>query len=140
MIERVAWRVPGAVGVKVIATEQLEEAARVAPQVLLVIAKSPVLVPEIAMLPMLICDVPIFDRVMDCGAPCEPRATSPHVRLRGSIRTPATRQPARLTAMRETNRTNDRLSAAVQQTLRRLFMLRVNVPSSSFILLGVKRM
>jgi len=43
---RVASRVPAASGMKTIVTVQLEEAARLAPQVLLEIAKSPALLPK----------------------------------------------------------------------------------------------
>jgi hypothetical protein len=125
--------------VKVMVTVQLEEAARVAPQVLLEITKSPALAPEIAMLPMAICEVPMLEMVTDWGVPLEPSATLPHASIRGSIRTPATRQPAREKTRRERNTTQSRERARVRLTVRGRLALRVNVPSSSFILLGGKR-
>jgi hypothetical protein len=60
--ERFAVRAPVAVGLKVTPMLQLAPAARVAPQVV-VLAKSPALVPVNAMLVILILAFPVFDNV-----------------------------------------------------------------------------
>lgn len=73
---------------KVMVTLQVEEAEMVAPQVLPEMVKSPESVPEIAMEPMVTGAVPMLETATDCGAPDEPSATLPHVRLRGAMRTP----------------------------------------------------
>jgi len=139
---RVAWRFPVSVGVKVKVTVQFEEPARVAPQVLLAMAKSPALAPDTPMLLIEIGELPILLKVTGMGVPVEPRATLPHTRLRGSTRTPATRQPVRVTARRRTvasNKPPTRLPARFW-AVPGWIALRVIVTSSGFILLGVKRM
>jgi len=82
-------------------TVQPEDAARLAPQVLLEIAKSAALAPEIPILLIEIAELPILLNVTVCGVPVEPRETLPHERLLGVTRTPATKQPARVRAMRK---------------------------------------
>jgi hypothetical protein len=72
---RVAVRVPAATGLNTIVAVQLEDAARLEPQVLLEIAKSAALVPEIAMLLTAIELEPLFVKVADFGAPVFPTAT-----------------------------------------------------------------
>ena len=62
---RVASRVPAAWGAKIIVTLQFEEAARLAPQVLLEMEKSPALVPDIAILPRAMAEVPRLFTVTD---------------------------------------------------------------------------
>lgn len=57
---RLAVRVPEADGVKVMVTEQLDEAVKVDPHMLLVIAKSDALAPVIAMLLIEMPDVPLL--------------------------------------------------------------------------------
>ncbi len=61
----VAVREPVAVGLNVILTVQLADPARLAPQVLLAIAKSPALVPDRATLAILIAVEPPFVSVTD---------------------------------------------------------------------------
>ena len=97
---RVAPRVPAASGVKTIVTVQLEEAARLAPQVLLEIAKSPALAPENPILLIAIGEVPMLLRVTAFGFPVEPKATLPHTRLLGSMRTPTTMHPVKVRTTR----------------------------------------
>jgi hypothetical protein len=57
---RVALRAPATVGPKTMFAVQLAAAARLVPQVLLNIVKSPGLAPEIAMLLMVMAAVPLF--------------------------------------------------------------------------------
>jgi hypothetical protein len=83
----VALRVPTAVGLNVTEALQLVEAARLAPQVLLAIAKSPALVPEIATLLIVIDDVSPFDSVADCDALVDPTDVLANVRLEGVAET-----------------------------------------------------
>jgi hypothetical protein len=83
VIVRVAVRVPVAVGVKVTAMLQLDEGARVAPQVLLAIAKSPALAPEMAMLFTVNAAVPPLVNVTVCGELVEPTACRAKDRLVG---------------------------------------------------------
>lgn len=61
----VADRAPDAVGLKTTVALQLAEAARVAPQVLAEIVKSPAFVPDIATLLMVMDEVPRFFSVVD---------------------------------------------------------------------------
>jgi hypothetical protein len=68
----VALRAPAAVGLKVTDAVQLADAARLAPQVLPEMAKSPAFVPEIAMLLMEIDDVSPFVSVADFAALVDP--------------------------------------------------------------------
>lgn len=56
----VALRAPATVGAKIMFAVQLAEAARLVPHVLLKIVKSPGLVPENAMLLMVMAVVPLF--------------------------------------------------------------------------------
>ena len=78
-----AVRVPAAVGLKRIVAEQLADAARLAPHVLLEIVKSAALVPEIAMLLMVIvAAVPLWSDA-DNEEPLEPIITLPNARLVG---------------------------------------------------------
>ena len=128
---RVASRVPAASGVKVIVTVQFEEAARLVPQVLLEITKSPAFVPEIPMLLIATGEVPMLLRVTMLGVPVEPTATLPHARLLGSMRTPTTRQPATARTMRQIV-AGSRLPAQFRQTVLGWFALRVIVSSSGF--------
>lgn len=77
-----AVRVPVAAGLNEIVAEQLEDAARLAPQVLLGIVKSAAFVPEIAMLLMLIeAAVPLLS-VADIDA-LEPVFTLPNDKVAG---------------------------------------------------------
>ena len=62
---RLAVRLPAPVGLNAIAAEQVPDAARLVPQVLLEIRKSAALVPEIATLLMVMEDVSLFDKVAD---------------------------------------------------------------------------
>lgn len=78
---------------KVTVTLQLEDAARVALQVLFEIKKSAALVPETATPLIAIGELPRLVKVTAFGIPDDPRFTPPHTRLLGSIRTPTTRQP-----------------------------------------------
>jgi hypothetical protein len=134
----VASRAPGSWGVKVTVTIQLEWAARVAPQVWLVMEKSAALVPEMPMLFIVTGDPPTLLRVTGVGVPVEPRATLPQTTLRGSMRTPTTRQPVNVSERRRTEKTN-RLPAWFRRRLAGCKALRVIVTSSGFILLGVER-
>jgi hypothetical protein len=72
--DSVAVRVPLAVGLKTTLAEQLAEAARLVPQVLLLIAKSPALVPP-SVMPLIVMDevIPLL-RVADCAELVEPTA------------------------------------------------------------------
>jgi len=79
----VAARAPAVVGAKTTLTVQLAEAARLAPQVLLKIAKSPGLAPVKAMLPIVIDDVPLLARVTTFCAPRPPTATETQLRVAG---------------------------------------------------------
>jgi len=84
---RVAVRTPEAEGVKVMVTEQLEDAIKVAPHVLLVIAKSEELAPVIAIPVMLRTDVPPLLSVTDLGELVDPIATLEKVTLPGDTDT-----------------------------------------------------
>ena len=134
----VPCRGPAADGVNVTVTLQLEEAARVAPQVLLEIEKSPAFDPEIAMLSIATAEVPRLVRVTVLGVPDDPSATSPHTRFWGSIRTPATKQPVTQNTFRKRIALRNNRSVRHQPSMFP-FDLRVKKPSSSFILLGGKR-
>jgi hypothetical protein len=79
----VALRVPVAVGENVTLTVQLDKAARLVPQILLEIAKSPAFVPEMAMLLMLSAVLPLFVRVVVFAPPILPSVTLAQVRLVG---------------------------------------------------------
>jgi len=136
---RVASRAPSASGVKVIVTVQLEEAARLPPQVLLEIAKSPALAPEIPILLIAIGEVPMLLKVTAFGFPVEPKATPPHTRLLGSMRTPTTKQPDKVRTMKRIV-AGSKLIARFRVTVLRRFALRVIATSSGFILLGGNRM
>jgi hypothetical protein len=83
----VALRAPVAVGLNVTEALQLVEAARLAPQVLLAIAKSAALVPEIAMSLIVIDEVSPFDSVADCDALVDPTDVLVNVRLDGVAET-----------------------------------------------------
>lgn len=85
----VAVRVPIAVGLKRIAAVQPAEAARLVPQVLPEMLKSPLSVPEIAMLLMLIDPVPLLVRVAGFVPPLPPITTLPQDRLDGLTVAPA---------------------------------------------------
>ena len=80
----VAVRVPWAEGVKSIPSVQLEEAARLAPQLLLEMAKSPGLAPEKARLVIVIALAPLLVNVRDWGALVAPAAVAEKVRLEGA--------------------------------------------------------
>jgi len=136
---RVASRAPSASGVKVIVTVQLEEAARLPPQVLLEIAKSPALAPEIPILSIAVGEVPMLLKVTAFGVPLEPKATLPHTRLLGSMRTPTTKQPDRVRTMKRIV-AGSKLTTRFLLTVLRRFALRVIATSSGFILLGGNRM
>jgi len=136
---RVASRAPSASGVKVIVTVQLEEAARLPPQVLLEIAKSPALAPEIPILLIAVGEVPMLLKVTAFGVPLEPKATLPHTRLLGSMRTPTTKQPDRVRTMKRIV-AGSKLTTRFLLTVLRRFALRVIATSSGFILLGGNRM
>jgi hypothetical protein len=136
---RVASRAPSTSGVKVIVTVQLKEAARLAPQVLLEIAKSPALVPEIPILSIAVGEVPMLLKVTAFAVPLEPKATLPHTRLLGSMRTPTTKQPDRVRTMKRIV-AGSKLTARFLLTVLRRFALRVIATSSGFILLGGNRM
>jgi hypothetical protein len=62
---------------------QLAEAARLVPHVLLKMVKSPGLVPEIAMLLMVMAVVPLFVSVTTFCAPFPPTGTAAQLRLAG---------------------------------------------------------
>lgn len=117
-------------------TEQVECAGRVAPQVLLMMGKSPALVPDIPILLSVIGDVPMLLRLTGVGSPVEPSATLPHTTLRGSTRTPTTRQPVKVSERRRTIAGN-RLPARFRMTRPGWIALRVIVTSSGFIPLSV---
>ena len=68
----VAARAPLAVGINTIEAEQLPAAARLVPQVLLEIAKSPAFVPEMATLLIVIEMLCAFDSVTDCEPLLDP--------------------------------------------------------------------
>ena len=79
----VALRAPVTVGAKRMLAVQLAAAARLVPQVLLNITKSPGLVPVRAMLLMVIAVVPLFVRVTTFCAPLPPTTTDAQLRLVG---------------------------------------------------------
>jgi hypothetical protein len=83
----VAVRVPVAVGLNTTAAPQLEEAPTLAPHVLLVMEKSPELVPVIATLLMATAAVVVLLKVADCDALLEPTVLE-NVRLAGFTLTP----------------------------------------------------
>jgi hypothetical protein len=85
---RVAPRVPAADGVNVTLTVHVPEPARLAPQVLAEIAKSPAFGPEMAMLLMLIEALPALLMVTDCGEVVPPTAVFAKVMLAGVSVTP----------------------------------------------------
>jgi hypothetical protein len=85
---RLAVRVPEADGVKVMVTEQLDDAIKVEPHVLLVIAKSDALAPVITMLVMVMAEVPPLLNVTDFEMLVEPIATLAKVMLVGDTDTP----------------------------------------------------
>lgn len=132
----VAWRNPAADGVKVTVTLQLEDAARIAPQVLLEIRKSPAFVPEMAILLIAIVEVPRLVNMMELGVPEDPRATLCHTRLFGVIRTPATRQPVR--KLRKRLAVRSKPFAEFRRLVLDCFTSSVLVTSSGFILLTGK--
>ncbi len=80
----VAVRVPRADGVKSTPTVQLEEAARLPPQVLLAMAKSPGLAPEKAISVMVIALAPVLVNVRDWGVLVVPAAVAEKDRLDGA--------------------------------------------------------
>ena len=80
---RVAMRAPATEGVNAMFTVQLPEPARVAPHVLLEMAKSAAPVPEIMMLLMLRAVEPPLLSVTDCGELVEPMIVAVNVRLAG---------------------------------------------------------
>jgi hypothetical protein len=90
---RLAVRVPATDGVKVMVTEQLDEAIKVDPQVLLEIAKSDAFVPVMAILLMEMADVPVLLNVTDFGELVEPIATFANVTLVGDTDTPPVLDP-----------------------------------------------
>jgi len=117
-------------------TVQLDDAARLAPQVLLEIAKSAASAPEIAILVIEIAEAPILLNATLCGVLVEPRGTLPHERLLGSTRTPATPQPVNVRTIRRIGG-RSRLSAQCRPTVLCWFVLRVIVTSSCFLCLMV---
>ncbi len=84
---RLAVRLPAPVGLNAIAAEQVPDAARLVPQVLLEIRKSAALVPEIATLLMVMEDVSLFDNVADWDALVEPTKVLANVRPEGLAET-----------------------------------------------------
>jgi hypothetical protein len=90
---RLAVRAPEADGVKVMVTEQLDEAIKVEPHVLLVIAKSDALAPVMAMLLIVMADVPLLLNVTDFEELVEPIATLAKVTLVGDTDTPPVLEP-----------------------------------------------
>src|SRR5207302_823896 len=80
---RVPLRAPRAVGVKVTSTVHDAAGARVAPQVLAAMAKSPGLAPPIAILVMVRTAVPVLVSVTRWAALVVRRVTEPKVRLAG---------------------------------------------------------
>jgi hypothetical protein len=81
--ETLAMRVPTAVGVNIMLTVQLAEPARLAPQVLAAIVKSPPFAPEMLMRAMLMAAVPVLLKVIDCGELEAPTVVPANVRLPG---------------------------------------------------------
>ena len=86
---RVAARVPVVLGLNATDTLQLADAARLDPQVLLVIVKSPGLVPVTATLLMVIDEVVPFFRVAVCAVLVEPTLTVPNEKDVGLMLTEA---------------------------------------------------
>lgn len=84
---RVAARVPAAVGLKSMPMVQVEEAARLMPQLFWLIAKSAALVPANLMLLMLTAELPVLVRVTDFAPLVLPTATGPHVTEVGEAET-----------------------------------------------------
>ena len=80
---RVAARAPDVVGLNATVTVQLADAARLAPQVLAEMVKSPEFVPVMDTLLIVIEVVPPFFRVAVCDALVEPTVTVPYARLVG---------------------------------------------------------
>ena len=76
-IVKVAVRAPVVVGLNTTVTVQLAEAARLAPQLLAEILKSPAFVPVIDTLLIVIEDAPLFFNVVDCGVLVVPTFTVP---------------------------------------------------------------
>ena len=74
---RVAERAPDAVGLKATVTEQVADAARLAPQVLDEMLKSPEFVPVMDTLLIVIEVLPPFVSVVVCDALVEPTVTVP---------------------------------------------------------------
>ena len=84
---RVAVRVPDAVGLKTIEAVQLAEAARLVPQLLLEMLKSPGFAPEIET-PLIVIDALVpFDSVAACAELLEPTAVLANARLDGLTET-----------------------------------------------------
>jgi hypothetical protein len=79
----VAVRVPVAVGLKTMDAVQFAEAARLVPQVLLAMLKSPAFAPEIATLLIVIEVLRPFESVAVCPALLDPTAVLANVRLEG---------------------------------------------------------
>jgi hypothetical protein len=96
----VAVNVPVVNGRNKMVAVQLAPAARLLPHVLLPTLKSPLFVPEIAMLPMLIDPVPLLVNVTGFGPPVFPIATLYQLRLVGET-VPAARQLAPLSSIPE---------------------------------------
>src|SRR5579863_1514126 len=84
-----AERVPVAEGVKVMLTVQPDPLARLAPQVLAEMAKSAGLVPDVAMLLILIAATPPLVSVTDCAAVVEPTSVAVKVRVVGATLAPS---------------------------------------------------
>lgn len=82
---RVAPRVPAAEGVNATLTEQLAEAARLEPQVVETIAKSPEFVPVMEVPEMVMELAVAFDRVADIALMVEPMSTEPKDRVAGEV-------------------------------------------------------
>jgi hypothetical protein len=83
----VAVRVPEAVGLKSMPMVQVEEAARLDPQLFCEIKKSPAFVPVNAMLLMLTAELPVLVSVTDFAPLVFPTATAPHVTEVGETET-----------------------------------------------------
>jgi hypothetical protein len=98
--------------------------------------KSVALVPDMPILLIVIADEPMLLRVTGVGVPVEPSATLPHTTLRGSTRTPTTRQPVKGSDKRRTTERN-KLPGCFRMTIPNWIALRVIVTSSGFIPLSV---
>jgi hypothetical protein len=80
---RVAERAPDAVGLNTTEAVQEPAAARLAPQVLIAMLKSPAFAPDIATLLMVIAELSPFESVADFEALVEPTFVLPNTRLVG---------------------------------------------------------